>query len=106
MYAIRSYYVLYPDIDWRDYLMKNQSVQTQHNVNISGGTERVKYFASVGFLFQDGLFKRYGDLGYDNNFNYNRFNYRTNLDIDVTKSTLLQIGIGGIVGNRKSYNFV
>jgi len=96
--------LLYPDIDWRDYLMKNQSVQTQHNVNISGGTERVKYFASVGFLFQDGLFKRYGDLGYDNNFNYNRFNYRTNLDIDVTKSTLLQIGIGGIVGNRKEPN--
>lgn len=95
--------VMYPDIDWRDYLLKDYTIQTQHNVNISGGTNRVRYFTSVGYLYQNGIMENLGgDLPYDPNFSYNRFNYRTNLDIDVTKSTLLKINIGGIVGDTYS----
>lgn len=92
--------IMYPDVDWRRYLMNNTAVQTQHNINVSGGTENVRYFMSAGFLYQDGFMKKFDELDYNNNFNYNRYNYRANLDIDVTKSTLMQIGIGGIVGQR------
>ncbi len=91
--------LLYPDVNWREYLMKDLSLQTQHNVNVSGGSERVRYFTSVGYLYQNGLMKDLGNLPYDANFKYNRFNYRTNLDIDVTKTTSMKINIGGIVGN-------
>lgn len=90
--------MMYPSINWRDYIMKKASLQTQHNINISGGAERVRYFVSAGYLYQDGLVHTFGDknIGY----NYNRFNYRANLDVDVSRTTLLKVGIGGIMGNR------
>lgn len=91
--------IMYPSMDWRDYMLKDMAVQTQHNLNISGGTDQVRYFISVGYMFQDGLFKNFGNSS--EGYNYNRFNYRTNLDIDLSKSTVLKVGIGGIVGNRK-----
>ena len=91
--------IMYPSIDWRDYMMKDAAIQTQHNVNISGGTNRVRYFVSAGYLYQDGLIKNFGDknIGYK----YNRYNYRANLDIDITKTTVLKLGLGGIMGDRK-----
>ena len=90
--------IMYPNTNWREYIMKNASVQTQHNVNVSGGTDRVRYFISAGFLWQDGLFRQYKELDYNNNFNYTRYNYRGNLDLDITKNTLLKVGLGGTIG--------
>lgn len=91
--------LIYPDIDWVDYIMKPSAMQTKGNVNISGGTKKVRYFVSVAYLNQDGLFKTF-DSDYDYNFSYNRYNYRSNLDIDLTKSTKVGITIGGRVGVR------
>lgn len=92
--------IMYPSIDWRRYLLNKTSVQTQHNLNISGGTKDIRYFISLGFLYQNGLLKQFEGVGYDNNYKYKRYNYRANLDFDATKTTTLKIGIGGIVGNR------
>lgn len=88
--------LLYPDINWIEYCMNKASLQTQHNVNISGGTDRMRYFVSAGFFSQNGMFKQFNAAD-DFNFNYNRYNYRANLDFDVTKSTLLSVNIGGRV---------
>lgn len=90
--------IIYPNTDWRELIFKDSYWQTQHNVNISGGTDRVRYFTSIGYLYQDGLLKQFDSLDYNNKFSYNRFNYRANLDIDVTKSTSFKINIGGRVG--------
>ena len=90
--------IMYPNMNWRKYIMKNSSIQTQHNLNISGGTDRVRYFISMGFLWQDGLFRQFKELDYNNNYSYTRYNYRGNLDLDITKSTLLKVGLVGIVG--------
>ena len=90
--------MIYPDTDWRKYIFKDAYLQTQHNINISGGTDRVRYFTSLGYLYQDGMIKQFDQLDYDNKFSYNRFNYRANLDIDVTKTTLFKVNIGGRVG--------
>lgn len=90
--------IIYPDIDWNDYLYKDVSVQTQHNVNVSGGTSRVKYFVSLGMLYQDGMMKEIPGLDYDGNYSYTRYNFRTNLDIDVTKTTQIKLTLGGIIG--------
>jgi TonB-linked SusC/RagA family outer membrane protein len=86
--------IMFPNTNWTETLFKDNSIQRQHNVNISGGTERVRYFASIGNLFQNGMLRKYNE-NYDPNYKNNRYNYRTNLDIDVTKSTLLKINIGG-----------
>lgn len=92
--------IMYPNVNWYDYLMNKAAVQTQHNVNISGGTKDIRYFVSLGFLFQNGLFKKIDGLDYNNNYNYTRYNYRANLDMNLTRTTTLKFGMGGIVGNQ------
>lgn len=82
-FRTHSNLVAYPDVDWTDLLIKKSALQTQHNFTISGGAKAVRYFASLGVFTQDGLFKTY-ETDYDSNYQYERYNYRVNLDIDVT----------------------
>ncbi|TKG97294.1 TonB-dependent receptor [Puteibacter caeruleilacunae] len=86
--------ILFPNVDWEDYVIRDFAVKTQHNMNISGGNNKMRYYVSLGYLFQDGVIKDFHQ-DYNNNFNYNRYNYRVNLDINLTKSTEYKIGIGG-----------
>ena len=95
--------LLYPNTDWMDMFMKSAAFQSQHNVNISGGTEQVRYFISLGALTQDGIYKSF-DTSYNANWTYNRYNYRANLDIDVTKTTLLKVNLGGRLEQRHEPN--
>ena len=90
--------IRFPNVDWVDYILKDMTLQTQHNINISGGTDRVRYFISAGAYTQGGLFEEF-DLPYNLSYQYNRFNYRSNLDIDVTKTTTLSMSIAGNVNN-------
>lgn len=92
--------IMFPNVDWNDYLFKNLAWQTQHNLTLSGGGERFRYFVSWGYLLQDGMLKQLGE-SYDPNYQYKRFNYRSNVDIDITKSTLLKVNIGGHVGAKR-----
>lgn len=94
----------YPDTDWIDMLVKGSALQTQHNLTISGGTQKVRYFASLGVFTQDGLFRTF-EKDYNSNFKYNRYNYRINLDMDITKTTQLRMNIGGRVTDRKQPNY-
>ena len=92
---------VYPSTNWFKYLMNDHAWQEQYNINVSGGTERARYFVSVGMLNQDGLFKTF-DQGDDANFKYRRYNFRANLDVDFSKLSTLSIGIGGRIGRRNS----
>ena len=74
---------VYPSTNWFKYLMNDHAWQEQYNINVSGGTERARYFVSVGMLNQDGLFKTF-DQGDDTNFKYRRYNFRANLDVDFS----------------------
>ena len=89
----------FPNTDWIDYMMKNAAWQEQVNVNVSGGTEKVRYFVSAGFLNQNSLFKTFSKND-DETFKFNRFNYRANLDINVSKYSQLALTLGGRVQNR------
>ncbi len=93
--------LLYPDIDWIDYCMNKASFQSQHNMNISGGTDNMRYFVSAGLFTQDGMFKQFA-AEKDFNFNFKRYNYRANLDFDVTKTTLFSVNIGGRVEIKRT----
>jgi TonB-linked SusC/RagA family outer membrane protein len=90
--------IRFPSTLWADYTMKSSTLQTKSNVNISGGTKDVRYFVSVGLMTQGGLFKTFD---YDQNFtyNYSRFNYRANLDLDVTSSTTISFNVAGVASN-------
>lgn len=90
---------VYPDTNWFDYIMKNTAWQQQYNISVSGGTDKAKYFVSVGYMNQDGLFKTF-NTGDHNNFSFNRYNYRANLDLQLTKISSLSLSVGGRVQNR------
>ena len=93
--------LMYPDINWIDYCMNKAAFQSQHNVNISGGTSNMKYFVSAGLFTQGGMFKQFNATD-DFNFDYKRYNYRANLDFDVTKTTLLSVNIGGRIETKRT----
>jgi len=86
--------LIYPNTDWVNYLTKDYAQQNQHNLNISGGSKNLKYFVSLGYLNQDGLFKTF-DTDYSYQFGYKRYNYRTNLDLDLIETTKISLTLGG-----------
>jgi len=88
----------HPDVHWVDDVMKKQSTQQQYNINISGGTKTVRYFVSGGFLNQNGFYKN------DNLTKYTRFNFRSNLDVDVSKDLTASLSVGSRVENLNSPN--
>ena len=97
-FATGSDPIRFPNTRWAEYIMKDVTLQQQHNLNISGGTDRVKYFISAGYYSQDGLFKEFG-ANYDFGYQYHRFNYRSNLDLKATKTTTLSFNVAGNVSN-------
>ncbi|WP_289054839.1 SusC/RagA family TonB-linked outer membrane protein [Carboxylicivirga marina] len=95
--------IMFPDTDWAEYLIKETSTQRQANVNINGGTDKVKYFVSLGYFSQEGMFENYDDQ-LESNFNFNRYNYRANLDFKITNTTDLGVTVGGRIGDRRQLN--
>jgi TonB-linked SusC/RagA family outer membrane protein len=92
----------YPNIDWTDQLFNKSAMSYNPNINISGGTKFVKYFASVDFLHEGDLYKEYDNgRGYDSGFGYNRLNVRSNLDFQLTKTTKLKANLFGSAGMKK-----
>ncbi len=79
------------DTNWYDEIIKNAPI-SQSNVSLSGGGENINYFVSGGFLYQDGIWVT-------NSTQKNRFNFRSNLDIDVLKNLKLSAGAGVIINN-------
>lgn len=101
MYRTGADPILYPDVNWYDMMLKKHSWTTQHNVNVSGGVEKVKYFVSAGYYNQQGLFNQTSLLdGYDVQSAYERFNFRSNLDFNVTKNLSIKLNIASQMETR------
>ena len=92
----------FPNTNWIKYIMKPAAWQEQANVNVSGGTERVRYFVSAGFLNQDSLFRTFSSGNKNETFNFQRLNYRANLDIDVSRLSQISITLGGNMQDRNT----
>ncbi len=92
----------YPNIDWQDALVKDATIDHNASVNISGGTSSVKYFTSMDYLDETDILKHW-DNGktYDPGYGYQRLNVRSNLDINLTKTTLLSANLAGSYGVKQ-----
>lgn len=88
----------YPDVDWFKEMTKPFASTTNANFNISGGSKFVKYFASVGYVHEGSIFKSFHDDKVDSGYKYDRFNFRTNVDFNVTRTTKVSFKLGGNVG--------
>ena len=93
--------IMYPNTQWHELMFRKAFVQTKNNINISGGSDKVRYFVSMGYMFQNGLLKQIPDVTYDNNYSYNRYNYRANLDFKLTETTDMKFNISGVIGNTR-----
>ena len=106
-YAIEAYRtgsdpLFYPNVNWREVVLNDVFVQTKNNINISGGSKNARYFVSMGYLYQNGVLKQVESIPYNNNYSYNRYNYRANLDFSLSPSTTMKFNIGGYVGKQQS----
>jgi TonB-linked SusC/RagA family outer membrane protein len=89
----------YPDVDWYEETLINLAPQGQYNINVQGGTKTARYFLSTGYLYQDGLFNTENHTDYNTNYRFDRFNFRTNLDLDVSKNLILSVNIAARIEN-------
>ncbi len=87
---------IYPNIDWMKLLLKDGAYTKRASLNLDGGGTTARYFVSGSYIDEGGMYSTKDAWeGYDTNANYKRWNYRTNVDMDITKSTLLRIGVSG-----------
>lgn len=94
--------IFYPDVDWYDLMLKKSSMTTQHNINVSGGVDRVKYFASLGYYSQEGMFKATKLVdGFNPQSSYQRYNFRSNVDFEVNKNLSIKINLASQMETRK-----
>ncbi|WP_110055764.1 TonB-dependent receptor [Chitinophaga sp. S165] len=91
----------HPNINWYETVFKKFAQQANTNIDISGGTEAVKYFISGGFLTQNGLVKDFSDPRNEVNTNYffRRYNFRSNLDMRANKTLTLRLDLTARFGD-------
>ncbi|RAW02579.1 SusC/RagA family TonB-linked outer membrane protein [Pseudochryseolinea flava] len=93
----------YPNIDWQEELFRDYAMAYNANLSVSGGTSFVKYFTSADFQHEGDLFRMWDNgRNYDAGYGYNRLNVRSNLDFQLTKTTVFKINLAGSNGVRKS----
>lgn len=85
----------YRSYNWKDILTRKNAPQTQHNININGGSEDIKYFASVGYLDQEGIYST-------KDLNFSRYNFRSNISAKIAKYLTADVQLGGHVENKMS----
>ncbi|GGH08197.1 TonB-dependent receptor [Sphingobacterium alkalisoli] len=95
---------LYPNVDWKDLLLNDGAMTYRANLNMSGGGSTARYFVSGSYINEGGMYKIDETLqdDYNTNANYGRWNYRANTDINITKTTLLKLGVAGSLSKRNS----
>lgn len=92
----------YPNVDWADVLVKDFAMSYNTNLNVAGGTDFVKYFTSMDYLYEaDILRKLENNKTYDPGYGFNRINVRSNLDFNLTSTTVLTANLAGSYGVRQ-----
>ena len=86
---------LYPNVNWIDAITKDYSYATRGNLDISGGSDFLRYSIVASYFKESGILEQDKSLIFDNSTNNQQFNLRTNIDMDVTKTTMLRVNIGG-----------
>ena len=92
----------FPQVDWWDELLRDYGYQQQYNLNVRGGTKTMKYFVSLGYVNDGDIFNTdFNDRReFDSDFGFKRYNWRSNLDFDITKTTEFSIGFAGNFRHR------
>ncbi|GBU07117.1 SusC/RagA family TonB-linked outer membrane protein [Bacteroidales bacterium] len=93
---------LYPNIDWVDEISNKHGYNSRASVDISGGNERLRYAFVTAYYHEDGIMKRDKNQEWDSSLRLDRYNIRSNVDMDLTSTTLLRVNLGGYLQKRFS----
>lgn len=104
---------LYPDVDWLDAVSKDMASNTRGDLTITGGSDILRYALVASYYGERGIFVRDESKDWDSSTRLNKYNIRSNVDINVTKTTLIGISIGGYlqeqngmaVGSQDIWNY-
>lgn len=88
---------LYPNTNWMNEIFSDFGNNKKLNLNVNGGSDFSQYYVSLGYYNEKGLYKTVADEQYDGKMNYDRFNFVSNLTMQVTKTTEVDLGIIGDV---------
>lgn len=92
---------LYPNVDWLKTIFKDYTYNQRVTANISGGGAIARYFISGSFYHEDGILRTDGNT-YAGNPSYKRYNFRSNLDINLSPSTVLSLTLGAALEQKRS----
>ncbi|MFV0467587.1 MAG: SusC/RagA family TonB-linked outer membrane protein, partial [Dysgonomonas sp.] len=90
---------LYPNVNWMKEIFKDHGYNQKINVNTLGGSEYAQYYVSLGYYNEGGLYNEQKDEAYDGSMKFNRFNFVSNLTMQVTKSTEVELGVQGEISD-------
>lgn len=94
---------LYPDVNWLETVTRGMADNTRATVNVNGGSERVRYSLVATYFREKGIMAVDDSLPFDTGTKLNKFTVRSNVDVNITKTTVLGISIGGYMQHlRKS----
>lgn len=91
--------ILYPNVNWMDAVFNKYGQTHKLNLNASGGVENAQYYVSLGYYNESGFLKTDDLSSYNSSMKYNRYNFTSNLNLKLTKSTKLDIGVQGYFSN-------
>ena len=90
---------LYPNVNWTDAVLKNNTWQTINNLTVTGGTDIIRYYLNVGYTLQEGLYKQDSENKFNTNAKISRYNFRNNIDVNLARNFVLTLGLGAIIQN-------
>ncbi|MEG1586231.1 MAG: TonB-dependent receptor [Bacteroidales bacterium] len=92
---------LYPNVNWMNELLNKTAQMMKANINVKGGSANTRYFVSLGYLGQEGLYKEFpSEVDYRTQPRVSRYNFRANIDMDLFRDLSLLLNIGGFFRNR------
>ncbi len=96
---------LYPNVDWMNEVFQNFSTNEKVNMNVSGGSDKIRYYVSGAYLHENGILKTDEMEDKKSRLKFDRFNFRSNIDIDLSKTTLFKLNLGGYYKEKGAPGF-
>lgn len=94
---------LYSNVNWRDVILKNHVWNNQHHLSMSGGGTNARYYMSIGIQNSEAVFKQDKSASEHNtNVDYHKYNFRANVDANITKSTVFSLNMETVITKRNS----
>src|SRR5690606_30161983 len=91
---------LYPNVNWLDAILRDRAGNSRANLSVNGGSDILRYSLVTSFYREGGLIERDERQAWDSSSKLNRYNVRSNVDINVSPTTLFRLNIGGYLQDR------